>query len=165
MRSWSTIVIVFMLLTTAAAPARAGASGWSYFVAHDADVGRALEKLKWDVLRKGKYYKLFPKRRPKSPHDALIMNDTEGTHSIMDIEKVSLVETPRGRCAIMTVCPLPKADLAAIFGTDKPTRAMVEAANEKLDAMSLQPTWSGVWIAVYDGAQPKFLYFVGHSGD
>jgi hypothetical protein len=156
-----------LMLVVAASPhlARAGASDWSYFVPYDADVGRALEKLKWEVLRKGDYYKLDPKRKPKSPREALEINDTEGTHSIMDIEKASLAEAARERCDIMTVCPLPKKELVAIFGSDRPTRAMIEAAAKKDDVAGLQQRWSGIWVVVYEKNQPKMLYFTGNSGD
>jgi hypothetical protein len=37
-----------------------GASGWSYFVPYDRDVNAALQTLRWDIFRAGKYYKLPP---------------------------------------------------------------------------------------------------------
>ncbi len=139
----------------------AGGSGWSHFVPYEADTAAVLQKLRWQVFRKGKYYKLDPKRKAKSPEHALELNDTEETHSIIDIQKVAAA--PSESCGMMTVCPLKPATLVELLGSERPARAKVEAADSRLQ--SLLQRWSGVWIVVYEGDSPEWIYFGGHSGD
>jgi hypothetical protein len=143
------------------ATALAGASGWAYVVPYEADTAAALQKLRWDVFKKGKYFKLDPKKKAKSPDHALELNETEGTHSIIDMQKIAA--EPGATCAFGTLCPLTPAALKTLFGSDKPTRAQIEAAGTT--PQSQLPRWTGMWVIVYDGATPKWLYFAGHSGD
>lgn len=162
-----TRVRVVLVLLAIAIPARAvaGGSEWRYFAPYSDDVAKVVEQLKWEVLRSGKYYKRNPKRKPKTPAQALQMNGEDGTHSIMDIGKVSLVESGPLKCAIDTICPIPKADLVKLFGSDRPTRAMIDAYDKRIALATFQSSWSGVWIKVYEGDTPKWLYFAGVSGD
>ena len=160
-------VRAMLVLLAIAMPAtvRAGGSEWRNLAPYSDDVAKVMEQLKWEVLRSGDYYKRNPKRKPKSPQQALQMSGEEGTHSIMDMAKVSRVEAGRFKCEVATVCPLPKADLVKLFGSDRPTRAMVEAYDKRLALSTFQLGGSGVWIKVYEGATPKWLYFAGVSGD
>jgi hypothetical protein len=141
--------------------ALAGGSGWEYFVPYESDTASALQKLRWDVFKKGKYYKVFPKKKAKSPDHALEISETEGTHSIIDMQKVA--PEPGATCAFGTLCPLTPAAIKTLFGSDKPTRAQVEAASSKIG--SHIPRWTGMWVIAYDGVTPKWLYFAGVSGD
>ena len=145
--------------------ARAGGSEWRNVAPYSDDVMKVMEQLKWEVFRSGDYYKRNPKRKPKSPQQALEMSGEEGTHSIMDMSKVSLAEAGRFKCPIATVCPLPKADLVRLFGTERPTRTMVDAYDKRLALSTFQPRGSGVWIKIYEGTTPKQIYFAGVSGD
>jgi hypothetical protein len=147
------------------AAARAGGSEWRNLAPYSDDVAKVMEQLKREVLRSGNYYKRNPKRKPRSPEQALQMNGEDGTHSIMDMAKVSLVEAGRFKCEVATVCPVPKADLVKLFGSDRPTRAMVETYDKRLALATFQSSWSAVWIKVYEGATPKWLYFAGVSSD
>jgi len=160
-------MLAMFALATIAVPAtvRAGASEWRNLAPYSDDVAKVMEQLKWEVLRSGDYYKRNPKRKPKSPEQALQMSGEDGTHSIMDMLKVSLVEAGRFKCEVATICPLPKADLVKLFGTERPTRAMVDAYDKRLALSTFQPRGSAVWIKVYEGATPKWLYFAGVSGD
>jgi hypothetical protein len=147
--------LIFALL---AAPALAGGSGWSYFTPYQADPAAALDKLRWEVFRGGKYYKLFPRKKAKSPNHALSLGEDEGTHSIIDIVKVGAAPCNPGQA-----CPLPAAELTRLFGTTKPARAQVEARERDLEG--LWDRWIGLYIVVYEGDTPKWLYFGGRSGD
>lgn len=142
---------------------RAGASGWSYFVPYEQNTKAALERLRWDVFRKGNYYKLRPDQKAKSPEHALRLNDTEGTHSIIDIQKVA--PFPSSSCELGAVCPLSPAALVELFGTQRPSRAAVEALAQDKRLLSRLQRWSGVYVVVYEGSSPKWLYFTGYSGD
>jgi len=160
-------MLAMFALATIAVPAtvRAGASEWRNLAPYSDDVAKVMEQLKWEVLRSGDYYKRNPKRKPRSPEQALQMSGEDGTHSIMDMLTVSLVEAGRFKCEVATICPLPKADLVKLFGTERPTRAMVDAYDKRLALSTFQPRGSAVWIKVYEGATPKWLYFAGVSGD
>jgi hypothetical protein len=154
-------VCLLLLVLLAPLPALAGGSGWSYFVSYDRDPAVALDKLRWDVFRRGDYYKPNPKRKAKSPDHALALSEEEGTHSIIDIRKVAR-EAPAS-CAAGTVCPLGPAALVELFGSERPDRAKVEAAGTRLT--SRNPAWSGLYVVVYEANAPKWLFFAGHSGD
>lgn len=143
--------------------ARAGASGWSYFAPYERNTKAVLERLRWEVFRKGNYYKLRPEQKAKSPEQALLLNDTEGTHSIIDIQKVALL--PRRPCEFGAVCPLSPAALVGLFGTERPSRTQVDALAQDTRLLSLFHRWSGVYVVVYEGDTPKWLYFTGSSGD
>lgn len=55
-------------------------------------------------------------------------------------------------------------DRLRILGTDKPTRAAVEA--KALELMDLRSRWIGSYLTVYDDdGHPSELYFTGFSGD
>ena len=154
-----------LTLLTVLAPsvARAGASGWSYFVPYDRDTKAALDRLRGEVFRKGSYYKLRPDQKAKSPDHALLLNETEGTHSIIDIQKVAPL--PASSCELMAVCPLSSAALLELFGTERPSRPQVQALAQDSRLLSRIQRWTGVYVVVYEGATPKWLYFTGFSGD
>src|SRR4029078_2320541 len=96
MRSYRSMprMLAMFALATIAVPAtvRAGASEWRNLAPYSDDVAKVMEQLKWEVLRSVDYYKRNPKRKPRSPEQALQMSGEDGTHSIMDMLKVSLVE-------------------------------------------------------------------------
>lgn len=158
-----TMLALALLAVLAPSAAQAGASGWNYFVPYDRDTKAALERLRGDVFRKGSYYKLRPGQKAKSPDHALLLNETEGTHSIIDIQKVAPL--PSLSCELMAVCPLSPAALIELFGTERPSRAQVQALAQDSRLLSRIQRWTGVYLVVYEGATPKWLYFTGFSGD
>ena len=60
------------------------------------------------------------------------------------------------------VAPLPKEELMNLFGTDRPTRKMVESSGEVFDALE---RGQGVYVVVYDDGQPSEVFFAGYSFD
>jgi hypothetical protein len=81
----------------------------------------------------------------------------DGTHSILDIKNSS----PQPEFG--AVAPLSAIELQAVFGTEHPTRSMIEAKADQL--MGLRERWSGTYIIVYHENQPTEIYFTGYSGD
>lgn len=182
-----------------------GATGWSYFVLYQKDITRALQKLREEVFKEGRYQKpnkstdkevekakslialhssnpdsdlkkldqivamaamlktpQKSNRAPKTIKELLKQCEEAGTHSILDIERVS--STP----SIGAVTPLPRQQLLNIFGTEQPTRVMVEkwsTRNEPLDVEPLYGRWEGIYIIVYKDTRPDEIYFEGCSGD
>jgi hypothetical protein len=103
-----------------------------------------------------------PRRAPKTIKQLLKQCAEEGTHSILDIERVS------SQPELGAVVPLSRQQLLDFFGTDRPTRSMVEkwaARVESLEAEPLYGRWEGIYIIVYKDSQPDEIYFEGCSGD
>lgn len=74
-----------------------GASGWSYYVPYDPDLDRALQRLREQVFREGKFYSPDPARRPKSIAQLLEWNAEDGTHSILDMTRIAPPPKTPGR--------------------------------------------------------------------
>jgi len=85
-----------------------------------------------------------------------------GTHSIIDIDRVSL--TP----AFGAVSPLSPQQLLDFFDTEQPTHEMLEAWSKRVDSMETAPLyerWQGICVIVYENLKPAEIYFEGCSGD
>jgi hypothetical protein len=103
-----------------------------------------------------------PQQTPKNIQQLLEQCGTEGTHSILDIEKVS--STPVSGA----VAPLSNQQLIHIFGTEQPTHDMVEKWSTRIDSLNAEPLyerWEGIYIIVYKDSVPDEIYFEGCSGD
>ena len=142
-----------------------GASGWSYFVPYQEDVGKALEELRQREFEAGRYNRLdeyWPeKRMPVSIDELMEWNETEGTHSIIDIFWGVADEPGTDNFAMAT--PLSTDELMEFFGTQQPTHAMiVEHEDEVMDYRS---RWEATYVIVYKDDQPDEIFFTGFSGD
>lgn len=168
-----------------------GASAWIYFVPYQPDINKALQALREEVFRSGKYFKMqhsawdddnitvpLPPElidalreeanyyaslpEPKSPDELLHYNAAAGTHSIIDITRVST--SPEFGSA----SPLTPQELFTIFGTEKPTRAVIDKIGENqlfTHVTELRQRWEGAYIIVYKDEQPDEILFIGFSGD
>lgn len=96
---------------------------------------------------------------PQSIEEVLLRNGPEETHSILDIEHVAL--EPKEGVAV----PLSREKFLELFGTDRPTRAMIEATALEKDLESLMPRWQALYIIAYKDDAPHEIFFIGHSGD
>jgi hypothetical protein len=165
-----------------------GASGWQYFMPYQSDIQKALEELRAQVFQSGKYYigepvwqnideseydeypeedmreelkewlrRMKSLKEPATIDDLLEWNGEEGTHSILDIKSIS-VEPDFG-----TISPLLLDELMSLFGTDKPTKDMVEQKADHI--MDLRERWQGTYIIIYKAEQPSEIFFTGFSGD
>lgn len=134
-----------------------GASGWTYFVPYQPDIAAALAALRADVFAKKTFYTGHKKRaaKAKTIADAIRLTAEEGTHSILDVDRV--VETPHGTDPLRsgTVAP---ADLGRVTHAEAEVRV--------LELFTLCPRNTGVWTTVYDErGEPSELMFAGKSGD
>ena len=146
-----------------------GGHAWFYFVDYEPDINSALQKLREREFRAGRYnpvtwFPEFPVRSdspaPGAQHDsideALEDADADGTRSILDMMRIA-DEPDYFACA-----PLPPEDLMEMFGTDKPTREMIEAHDELFDALE---RGQGVYVVVYKDERPSEIFFAGYSFD
>lgn len=162
-----------------------GSSAWNYFVPYQQEIEKALNDLREEVFRNGKYY-MRPKSEidpdefldapkeileilpewiereksftiPNSIDDLLEWNGEEATHSILDFTKIGLVPD------FGTVTLLSDNQLLILFGTDKPTRHIIEQNSHKI--WDLQNNWGAIYIIVYKDNMPDEIFFGGHSGD
>ena len=162
-----------------------GASGWDYFVPYQQSIEHALAELREQVFRNGDFFlrplwEIDPNKFLDAPEEireqipariereksfsqpstlkALIdWNGEEGTHSIIDIERIA--PTP----ALCAASPLSIEQLIEIFGTDKPERSMVEQRKREIGEM--RNRWEASYIVVYKNGEPDEIFFSGYSGD
>jgi hypothetical protein len=100
------------------------------------------------------------KQQPGAGHDSIEAATkaagADGTRSILDISRIG--KSPADGLA----APVPAARLRECFGTERPTRAMVERADELFDSIDRGQC---IYIVVYDGETPTELFFAGYSYD
>lgn len=102
-------------------------------------------------------------KKPETIEELLEMRAESGTSSILNITHVS--DEPEF-CA---VSPMPVERVREIFGTDKPTRKMVESKVGCPELADDDPVimegWQGYYFTVYRDGRPHEIFFVGSSGD
>lgn len=160
-----------------------GASGWSYYVPYDRDHKAALDRLRTAIFEAGRYYKRG-RRTPKSIAEAIELAAEDGTHSILDIDRVAPAPTEPGAESLRqlprepgkrgswfasysqnigTARELHPDDLRALLGTTTPTRDQVDAAVEEITEHRARGL--GTIIVIYAEGKPSELAFIGFSGD
>lgn len=131
-----------------------GAEPWSNFTKYEPNLQAALDKLRQSVFAAGEYR--YAEEGPATIEEALEIADADGTASILDIMQIS--EEPDFCCA----APFSADELRDYFGSERPTRAEVESADE---------FWEGLergqarYAVVYENGQPAELFFAGYSFD
>jgi hypothetical protein len=131
-----------------------GAEPWSNFTKYDSNVQRALDHLRRDVFAAGEYR--YADENPSSIDEALEIADADGTASILDIQQIS--DEPDFCCA----APFSAEELKEFFGTDRPTRADIETADEHWESLD---RGQARYAVVYANGQPAEIYFAGYSFD
>src|SRR5262245_10548722 len=122
-----------------------GGHFWSYVVPYQDDVQAALEKLKEQEFRAGRFWQPsevepgffgrilgHPPTKPKPPRtirEALKISDATGTRSILDMERICK------RPDLGAISPIPPDDLQRFFGTTEPTREMIERSDEFIESL------------------------------
>ena len=96
---------------------------------------------------------------PQTIDELLERNGPDGTHSILDIDHIA--SQPENGAAV----PLPEAKLLEYFGTDKPTRAMVEKVAAEYYIDEFLDKWQATFIIIYHDSLPSEIFFSGSSGD
>ncbi len=146
-----------------------GAEPYFYFVPYQPDTAAALHELRQREFRAGRYNPVLPfppcPVGPRSPapgarhasiEDAQEDAGAEGTRSILDLDRVS-DEPDFG-----AVAPLGPGLLEQLYGTTRPTRAMIEQNMEFFEALE---RGQGAYAVVYKDGRPDELLFAGYSYD
>jgi len=151
-----------------------GAHFWTYHVPYQDDIAAALEALRQQEFRAGRFYqpstvqpgligRIFgrPHYKPKPPktiQEAIKIGGTsaEGTRSILDMERISALPD------YSAVTLVPPEELERMLGTDKPTREMVEQCEELIDTIE---RGHGIYLITYQQGKPNGIYFAGYSFD
>jgi hypothetical protein len=174
-----------------------GASGWNYFVPYQPDIFKALQELREAVFQRGEYYQRDPYWKdmtfeeflppdlglseedradylvefqelqalpePTSIETLIQWNGEEGTHSIIDIYEIA----PTSSFGV--AAPLSSEELKSFFGTDKPTREIIESKEtalvEFLQREMGRYRGEGTYIIVYKADEADEICFAGYSGD
>lgn len=165
-----------------------GASGWQYIVPYQTDIQKALNELRGLVFQSGNYYKREPfwqdtdeseyddapdeevrqqlvewlhkmksMKEPTTIEELFLWNGEDGTHSILDIKGVSDVPD------YGAISPLSLEELVSLFGTQQPTRAMIEQKTDEI--MGLRKSWQGTYVIVFKDGFPNEIFITGFSGD
>ena len=131
-----------------------GAEPWDYFVPYEPDIQAALEKLRQREFRAGRYR--GSEDDPATIEEAIENMDADGTGSILDM--MSVGETPD----FFKVAPMPSEVQRRLFGTDKPTRQMIERNHDFWEDIE---RGQGVYIIAYQEDKPSEIFFGGYSFD
>jgi hypothetical protein len=131
-----------------------GAEPWDYFVPYEKDIQAALDKLRQREFRAGRYR--GSEEDPATIEEAVENMDADGTGSILDITHIA--EEP-DFCA---VAPLSAEELVQLFGTDRPTREMIERSTDLYEDID---RGQGVYIIAYKDGKPSEIFFGGYSFD
>ena len=131
-----------------------GGEPWFHVAAYQSDIRVALEALRQRVFTEGEYR--GSEEEPATIEEALENMDADGTASILDIDHVADNPEPTG------VTVLTAAEAKEYFGTERPTRADVEQADEFWDDIG---RGEAVCVVLYSGDRPSELYFAGYSFD
>jgi hypothetical protein len=146
-----------------AAPAR-----WFYFVPYQEDIYKALKTLRDVEFAAGRYYPViaFPQfpvtpESPKPGAKHLSINEAiaasvgiGGSHSILDVHDIS------ERLTYGAVAPLSGRELLALYGTQEPSREMIE---QNMDFFEDIDGGQGVYIITFKDGNPCEICFAGHS--
>src|SRR5262245_26599584 len=136
-----------------------GAEFWSYFVPYQQNVSAALEALREQEFRAGRFWqpsevqpgffgRLLARspskpKPPRSIREAIKIADASatGTRSILDMERIS--DTPDYGVAWL----VPRDELRELLGTEEPTRKMVEENEEMIERIG---RGQGVCVVTYE---------------
>jgi len=114
---------------------------------------------KWDSKRA---HRDKQRGEPRTIAELLRQRAEEGTGTILDVDHIS------EQAEFGALHPLTAQQCNAFFGTERPTRAMVEQWRNRivsLDEPPLYDRWEGIYLIVYAEEQPEAVYIEGCSGD
>jgi hypothetical protein len=131
-----------------------GAEPYQYTVPYEPDTQAALDKLRRQVFESKEFN--GAEFNPPTPEVALELTSADGTRSILDISRISA--TPDFFCA----SPLSSQEVEQYFGTQKPTRDMVQKCYDIWEDID---RGTARYVILYDGDEPKEIFFAGYSFD
>jgi hypothetical protein len=151
-----------------------GASAWDHVVPYQPDPGAALDDLQDEVLASGDFLwneKYFRAPRPATRADLAAVKEgsefwTEGTHTVLDVDRV-VPALPENIAEMMgAVCPLSPDQVHDCFGSRQPTEADFRLVCDDFDWTEIGiKRWTGRYIVLYDGQKEQQIAFFGFSGD
>lgn len=157
-----------------------GASSWEYVTPYEGTVEKSLEALHAQVFQElygddDTYQDL-----EELWDDEEFMGE-EGTHSILDIDRVvhtTAAPSPNDIRDYGTLRPLAHERVLHHFGTDRPTpgrfeelvaqgRATIGRSPDRTERLldECRMRWTGVYVLLYTDDQPTHLGIFGFSGD
>jgi hypothetical protein len=131
-----------------------GAEPYDYTVPYEPNIQAALDKLRQRVFESKEFN--GAEFDPPTPEAAFELTEADGTRSILDISRVS--DEPGYCCA----APLFPDELEQYFGTQKPTEADVRDCHDFWDDIE---RGMARYVILYEGNEPKAIYFAGYSFD
>lgn len=131
-----------------------GGEPWDYFVPYEEDIEAALEKLRQREFRAGRYR--GSEDKPATIEEAFENSGASGTGSILDMMSVDTEPN------FFAVAPLPADIQKRLFGTEQPTREMIE---QHMDFYEDIERGQGVYIISYKDGKPSEIFFGGYSFD
>jgi hypothetical protein len=131
-----------------------GAEPWDYFVPYEENIQAALENLRQREFRAGRYR--GSEDNPATIEEAFANSGASGTGSILDMKAIA----PEPN--YFAVAPMPREVQLRLFGTDKPTREMIERNHDFYEAIE---RGQGVYIIAYQDDKPSDIFFAGYSFD
>ena len=93
---------------------------------------------------------------PPTPEAALELTGADGTRSILDISRIS--DHPD----YFLAAPLSAEELERFFGTEKPTEVMVRESDDLWEDLE---RGQARYVILYEGDEPKQIFFAGYSFD
>jgi len=148
-----------------------GGEPYWYYVPYRDDLQAALDDLREREFRAGRYNPVIPfldefgkpgflAQAPGAQHpsidDAIEAAAEDGTRSILDIADIG--PSPD----YGTAAPFPRSILVDLYGTERPTRAMLDGNLGFLDEIQ---RGQAAYVIVYDGDRPAEILFAGYSYD
>jgi len=131
-----------------------GAEPYEYTVPYEPDIQAALDKLRRRVFESKEFN--GAEFDPPTPEAAFELTEADGTRSILDISRVS--DQPDFCCA----APLSSEELERYFDTQKPTKVMLQEADQFWENLE---RGMARYVILYEGDEPKEIYFAGYSFD
>jgi hypothetical protein len=131
-----------------------GGEPYDYTVPYEPDIQAALDKLRSRVFESKEFN--GAEFDPPTPEAALELTEADGTRSILDISGIS------ARPGFCCAAPFLSQALEQYFGTQKPTKSMVQ---ECYDFWEDIDRGTARYIILYEGEEPKQLFFAGYSFD
>lgn len=156
-----------------------GASGWDYVTGYDGDAEAALATLRGKVFLE-EYGDGASYRSLEELYEDEEFMGTEGTHTILDVDRVVATDKPpvpsRGS-DYGTLRPLALSRVVHHLGTERPTveqyERAVAAAHEAADHGEYERSllgecrmrWTGYYVVLHSDGKPTHLGIFGFSGD
>ncbi len=131
-----------------------GAEPYEYTVPYEPDIQAALNKLRSRVFESKEFN--GAEFDPPTPEAAFELTGADGTRSILDISRIS--DHPDYFCA----APLSAEELERYFGTEKPTEVMVRESDDLWEDLE---RGQARYVILYEGDEPKQIFFAGYSFD